>query len=122
MNTRQMGNVYEQMAADYLEKQGMRILERNFRKGKSGEIDIIARDGKYLVFVEVKYRSGTDKGNAAEAVTTAKQRTICNVADYYRYLHHYDENTWVRYDVVAVQGEQLTWIPNAFPHHYRTRS
>ena len=83
MNTRQTGNVYEQMAADYLEKQGMRILERNFRRGRNGEIDIIGRDGKYLVFVEVKYRSGDEKGNAAEAVTTAKQRTICRVADYY---------------------------------------
>ena len=80
MNTRQTGNVYEQMAADYLEKQGMRILERNFRRGRNGEIDIIGRDGKYLVFVEVKYRSGDEKGNAAEAVTTAKQRTICRVA------------------------------------------
>ena len=48
MNTRQTGNVYEQMAADYLEKQGMRILERNFRRGRNGEIDIIGRDGKYL--------------------------------------------------------------------------
>ena len=63
MNTRQTGNVYEQMAADYLEKQGMRILERNFRRGRNGEIDIIGRDGKYLVFVEVKYRSGDEKGN-----------------------------------------------------------
>ena len=44
MNTRQTGNVYEQMAADYLEKQGMRILERNFRRGRNGEIDIIGRD------------------------------------------------------------------------------
>ena len=130
MNTRQTGNVYEQMAADYLEKQGMRILERNFRRGRNGEIDIIGRDGKYLVFVEVKYRSGDEKGNAAEAVTTAKQRTICRVADYYRYLHHYvyryhnhigtDEP--VRYDVVAIQGEALHWIPNAFPHHYSARS
>ena len=83
----------------------MRILERNFRRGRNGEIDIIGRDGKYLVFVEVKYRSGDEKGNAAEAVTTAKQRTICRVADYYRYLHHYGEDTWVRYDVVAIQGD-----------------
>ena len=44
MNTRQTGNVYEQMAADYLEKQGMRILERNFRRGRNGEIDIIGPD------------------------------------------------------------------------------
>ena len=47
----------------------MIILDRNFRRGRNGEIDIVGRDGKYLVFVEVKYRSGTAKGNAAEAVT-----------------------------------------------------
>ena len=50
MNTRQTGNVYEQMAADYLEKQGMRILERNFRRGRNGEIDIICSDLNYLLF------------------------------------------------------------------------
>ena len=93
MNTRQTGNVYEQIAADYLEKQGMRILERNFRRGRNGEIDIIGRDGKYLVFVEVKYRAGTEKGSALEAVTPTKQKMICEVADYYRILHKYDENT-----------------------------
>ena len=114
MNTRQTGNVYEQMAADYLEKQGMRILERNFRRGRNGEIDIIGRDGKYLVFVEVKYRSGDEKGNAAEAVTTAKQRTICRVADYYRYLHHYGEDTWVRYDVVESRGRHFTGFQMLF--------
>ena len=121
MNTRQTGNVYEQIAADYLEKQGMRILERNFRRGRNGEIDIIGRDGKYLVFVEVKYRAGTEKGSALKAVTPTKQKMICEVADYYRILHKYDENTWVRYDVVAIQGEQIIWVPNAFLHHYRTR-
>ena len=104
------------MAADYLEKQGMQILERNFRRGRNGEIDIIGREGKYLVFVEVKYRSGDEKGNAAEAVTKAKQRTICRVADYYRFLHHCAEDTPVRFDVIAVDGKQLSWIQNAFDY------
>mgnify|MGYP000305492652 CR=1 FL=1 len=112
---------YVQMAAEYLQKKGMIILDRNFRRGRNGEIDIVGRDGKYLVFVEVKYRSGTAKGNAAEAVTISKQRKICSVADYYRCLHNYNDNTWVRYDVVAIQGEKIQWIPNAFPHYYRTR-
>ena len=61
MNNRQTGNAYEQMAVEYLQKKGMIILDRNFRRGRSGEIDIVGRDGKYLVFVEVKYRSGTAK-------------------------------------------------------------
>ena len=63
MNNRQTGNAYEQMAAEYLQKKGMIILDRNFHRGRNGEIDIVGRDGKYLVFVEVKYRSGTAKGN-----------------------------------------------------------
>lgn len=120
MNTRQKGTVYEQIAAEYLKKQGMVILERNFRRGRNGEIDIIGKDGKYLVFVEVKYRTGTEKGSAAEAVTAAKQKMICSVADYYRYLHKYDDNICVRYDVVAIQGEEIQWIRDAFRHHYRT--
>ena len=108
MNNRQTGNAYEQMAAEYLQKKGMIILDRNFRRGRNGEIDIVGRDG-------------TAKGNAAEAVTISKQRKICSVADYYRCLHNYNDNTWVRYDVVAIQGEKIQWIPNAFPHYYRTR-
>ena len=54
------------MAADYLEKQGMRILERNFRRGRNGEIDIIGRDGKYLVFVEGKCGGGRDNGETED--------------------------------------------------------
>lgn len=122
MNTRQTGSTYERIAMEYLESHGMKILEKNFRRGRNGEIDIIGRDGKYLVFVEVKYRSTTEMGSAVEAVTAAKQKMICGVADYYRYLHKYDDNTWVRYDVVAIQGEEIRWFPNAFPHHYRRQS
>ena len=109
----------EEFVCEWLETQGYRIVERNFRC-RSGEIDIVAMEGERYVFVEVKYRSGTEKGSAAEAVTPAKQKMICSVADYYRYLHKYNDNTWVRYDVVAIQGEEITWIPNAFSHHYRT--
>ena len=58
-NKRQLGADKEQLAAEYLTAQGMDILERNFRN-RQGEIDIIGRHGKYVVFVEVKFRSGTD--------------------------------------------------------------
>ena len=107
----------EQLAATYLEDRGMKIVERNFRN-RQGEIDIIGYHGEYLVFVEVKYRSNNSKGNALEAVDYRKQRQICKVADYYRYLHRLGMNTMVRYDVVAIQGEEVMWIPNAFPHVY----
>lgn len=119
-NKRQLGADKEQLAAEYLTARGMNILERNFRN-RQGEIDIIGRHGQYLVFVEVKFRSGTDMGMAVEAVGIRKQRQICKVADYYRMMHHLGDNTAVRYDVLAIQGEDIQWIQNAFPHTYRKR-
>ena len=117
MNKRKVGAGKEQIAAAYLEEQGMKITERNFRS-RQGEIDIIGYHGKYLVFVEVKYRRDNSKGSALAAVTYQKQRQICKVADYYRYLHKLGGNAMLRYDVVAIQGEEIVWIPNAFPHIY----
>ena len=73
MNKRQLGTVYEQKAAAYLQQQGYEILECNFRC-RLGEIDIIAREGGYLCFVEVKYRSGDGYGSPLEAVGVYKQR------------------------------------------------
>ncbi len=117
-NKRKLGADKEQLAAEYLAAQGMRILERNFRD-RQGEIDIIGMHGQYLVFVEVKYRATTSRGTALEAVGAHKQRQICKVADYYRMRHRLGENTAVRYDVLAIQGEEIQWIQNAFPHIYR---
>lgn len=115
-----MGADREKQAAEYLERQGMRIVERNFRTGQ-GEIDLIGYHQGYLVFVEVKYRSGDTKGYAAEAVDLRKQRKICRVADYYRYIHRLGDSIGVRYDVVAIQGEEISWIQNAFPHLYKLK-
>ena len=67
MNKREVGAAYEEAAAVFLEKNGVRILERNFRC-RQGEIDLIGRDGEYLVFFEVKYRKNADAGLPAEAV------------------------------------------------------
>lgn len=118
MNNRATGSDREKQAAEYLEQQGMRIVERNFRC-KLGEIDLIGWHQNYLVFVEVKYRSSSVKGSAVEAVDERKQRRICRVADYYRNSHRIGNQTGVRYDVVAIQEEKMEWITNAFPHRYR---
>ncbi len=117
MNNRAAGTAKEQKAAEYLESQGLKVRERNYRS-RQGEIDIIGYHEGYLVFVEVKYRGGTGRGYAAEAVNPLKQRKICRVADYYRYTHGLGEDTAVRYDVVAIQGEKIEWLQNAFPHVY----
>ena len=113
-----MGAQKERLAAEYLKARGVTILEQNFRC-RQGEIDLIARDGEYLVFCEVKFRLGTEMGSPEEAVGIAKQKKICRVGDYYRSVHGLKQSTPVRYDVIAIRGENVSWIRNAFPHQYR---
>lgn len=113
MNTRKQGAQKEQQVCAYLLSEGVKIREQNFRC-RQGEVDIIGYDGEYLVFFEVKYRSSRNKGSAAEAVGYAKQKRICRVADYYRAIHHCAEDTPIRFDVVAIDGEESTWIKDAF--------
>lgn len=117
MNTRKKGAEYEQIAMEYLQRQGVAILEHNYRN-RGGEIDIIGKDGGYTVFFEVKYRRNNSMGDPVEAVNYGKQRTICRVADYYRLIHCMGESAPVRYDVVAICGEEITWYRNAFEHIY----
>ena len=114
-NRRRTGAEYEEKATEYLEGLGWRILERNYRC-RTGEIDLIAADGPALVFVEVKYRRSGAYGSPAEAVDGRKQRTICRVADYYRMRHGIPDGQACRFDVVAVQGEEICLLRNAFPY------
>ena len=115
MNKRVIGAEKEELAISYLEKNGMKIAVHNYRI-KSGEIDVIGYHEGYLVFVEVKYRKDKKKGDPSEAVTYRKQKTICKVADYYRYCNGISEYNPIRYDVVAICGEEITWYKNAFMH------
>lgn len=117
MNKRRIGSEAEEKVVRYLTEAGMQILERNYRN-RQGEIDIIGRHDNYLVFLEVKYRKGLSCGYAVQAVDFRKMRQICKVADYYRYTHGMGEQTSVRYDVAAIQGDEIQWIQNAFPHIY----
>lgn len=112
-NRRRIGESYEKRAYDYLQEQGYRILECNYRC-RSGEIDLIARDGAYLVFVEVKYRRDTTCGIPEEAVDKRKQRAISRVADYYCMKMGYTELTPCRFDVVAFLGDRVHLFQNAF--------
>lgn len=110
-----MGTAYEKLAGAYLEQQGYEILEYNYRC-HIGEIDIVARQGGYLVFVEVKYRADNAAGNPLEAVTAAKQRTISKVASYYCLTHGYGTYTPCRFDVAAILDKQIKVIQNAFDY------
>lgn len=118
MDRRKTGTEWERAASDYLQAQGMRILERNFRS-RQGEIDLVGRHQGYLVFVEVKYRRTDEKGSALDAVDGRKQRRICRAADYYRFLHGIGSDAAVRYDVVAIQDGRISWVQNAFSHVVR---
>ncbi len=113
MNKRLQGSQYEQKAAAFLEKNGVQILQQNFRC-KIGEIDLVGRAGNTLIFFEVKHRSLERSGFAQSAVDMKKQQIISRVSDLYRVMHHLSDDTNIRFDVVAVNGEKVTWIPNAF--------
>ncbi len=117
-NNRRVGADAEEKAVEFLIGQGATILKRNFRC-RQGEIDIICRHRGYLVFVEVKFRSSEEKGNPGEAVGIAKQRVICRVGDYYRCIYGIGQCMPVRYDVIAVLGNEITWYQNAFSHRFR---
>ncbi len=110
-----MGTSYEQVAREFLERNGVRITERNFRN-RFGEIDLIGYDGIYLVFFEVKYRKTPLCGLPQQAVTSGKQHVICRVADYYRMKKSIGEFEPMRFDVVSICAEQISWYKNAFDY------
>lgn len=115
MNNRRQGNEFEVLAADYLKRQGYRILKQNFYC-KMGEIDIVARDEEYIVFVEVKYRKTKSKGSAAEAVNFNKMRKICRSADVWLMLNKCPGDVSVRFDVIAIEEGHLSHYKNAFEY------
>ena len=115
MNKREVGSTYERRAGEYLIQHGYEIVEYNFRC-RLGEIDIIARDEQYLVFVEVKYRKNTRTGSPLEAVNKKKQQTISRVASYYCLTHGYGEEVPCRFDVVAILKDEVLLVKNAFEY------
>lgn len=114
-NKRKIGNEMEDIAVSFLMGHKVKILDRNFYSSH-GEIDIIASDGDFLCFVEVKYRSKDIFGEPQDAVNLRKRRSICRTADYYRYKNHYSEYTPQRFDVVAISSDGIEWIKNAFEY------
>ncbi|WP_251388543.1 YraN family protein [Mediterraneibacter agrestimuris] len=112
MNQREIGSKYEHIAGRYLEQKGYRILEYNYHC-RRGEIDLIAQDGEYLVFCEVKYRRGRMTGSPVEAVDVYKQRKLWKTAEYYL-LRHRLYNVPCRFDVIGIEDSKITLIKNAF--------
>jgi putative endonuclease len=111
----------EDIACKFIESHGGRIIERNFRF-KGGEIDVIYKDGDYIVFGEIKYRSSSTFGMAEEAVGYRKQRTISRGCDFYLVKNQLDEFTKVRFDVIALNIDEgqntvkVHYVKNAFDY------
>ena len=107
------GREAEALAARHLECCGLRIIERNFRI-RGGEIDLICRDGKTLVFVEVRLRSRTDFGGAGAGITVSKQRRIILPAQHYLLGKADCDCRFVCVLLEALDISRLEWIKNAF--------
>jgi putative endonuclease len=113
-----LGRFGERIAALWLRKRGWKILYRNYRAKRGGEVDIVARDRDTLVFVEVKTRSSVAFGNPADAVDEEKQKLVIRGAwDWMRRLGHPD--IFYRFDIVEVIAQdgkppEVNHIASAF--------
>ncbi|BBB63524.1 UPF0102 protein [Undibacterium sp. KW1] len=106
---RRTGDEAESLALLYLQKAGLKLIQQNFLC-KGGEIDLIMQDGAVLVFVEVRKRNSMQFGGAIASVTPAKQRRMVHAAQVY--LLAKKTQPACRFDLVAIDGEQINWLKN----------
>ena len=111
-----LGILGEDLACGELRRRGYDIVERRYRT-RFGEIDIVAREGGYTVFVEVKTREGNDFGDGAEAVTEWKQRRVAQMAVEYIARHDLHDSP-CRFDVVVVSVVNGTSSIEVYPHAF----
>ena len=111
------GREAESVAAEYLQRAGLEIVDTNFRC-RGGEIDIIAFDGTYIAFVEVRLRTSQRFGGAIQSITVAKQRALTRAARYYLSGRPALQSKRCRFDVVSVSKRnyryQCDWIKDVF--------
>jgi putative endonuclease len=111
----ELGKAGEEIAVAHLEGKGYRILERNWRFGRE-EIDIIARDGNFIVIVEVKTRTSNALAEPESSVTKSKQRILVRAA--HAYVNYRRQHGEVRFDIITVLvrpgGEEIHHIVDAF--------
>jgi putative endonuclease len=108
------GSAAEEQAMRHLQRQGLRLIQRNFST-RGGEIDLIMQEGNILVFVEVRYRQSHHFGSAVESVTPDKQQRLITAAS--RYLQQHKPDLPCRFDVVGISGsrqERIEWVKDAF--------
>lgn len=106
---RRSGDEAERQALTYLQQAGLKLVQQNFLC-KGGEIDLVMLDGRVLVFVEVRKRSSMLFGGAIASITPAKQRRMIHAAQVY--LLDKKPQPSCRFDVVAIDGDQINWLKN----------
>lgn len=114
MASRDAGAAAEQSALAFLSRQGLRLVEANFRS-RYGEIDLILRDGAVLVFAEVRMRSGEAFGGAGASISLAKQSKLIKTAQLY--LSRFPKPPPCRFDALllgAAEAGTIEWIKDAF--------
>ena len=110
--TRVKGKIAEDKACDYLQKQGLKLVEKNYYC-RSGEIDLIMQDKQELVFVEVRYRAKDDFGSALDSVDQHKIKKLISAANHYISTHQTDQP--MRFDVIGFDASlKPNWVSNAF--------
>lgn len=113
----QSGKIAEDIAANYLARQGLKLIVRNFRC-RFGEIDLIGLDRETLVFIEVRYRHNENRLAVIETIDQHKCRKLVITSEYYLIKYRNYQSYQCRYDVIAITGEldkpAIEWIKNAF--------
>lgn len=116
-NKKELGDFGERLATDYLRKAGLKIVQQNYRCPK-GEVDIVALDGKCLIFIEVRTRTSGIKGYAEESIGYQKRQRLQALGAYYLVEHGYREWPAVRFDIVAINFVEekpvVNWIKGIF--------
>jgi putative endonuclease len=115
LNLKKIGNQAENHACEYLQKKGLRLIERNYFCAL-GEIDLIMQDNDEIVFVEV--RSRNQYGDALESIDEYKQAKLIKTAMYYLQKTKQYDKVNCRFDVIGINNNQLEWIKNAFSADY----
>ncbi len=113
MSSREEGLRGEETAIDTLKRKGYKIVERNYRT-RLGEIDVIAEEGGYLVFVEVKKRNTPLFGEAVCSIDEKKKRHLVRTALFYLKTHGCPSDRRVRFDVIGIDSEKIKLVKNAF--------
>ena len=108
-----LGNRGEDIAAEFLIKQGYQVLEKNWRRGNMGELDLIVRKGKEIRVIEVKARAESDGGHPEDAVTDSKLARIADLTEIFMVVHQLSGDAHI--DVIAITfrhgaAPEIAWL------------